>query len=71
VARLSAATAAEIGATEKVVVTTEQGSITVPVEVTHMPDRVVWLPIRSAGCEVHRDLGVAAGAVVRISGGGA
>ncbi|HEX6468684.1 MAG TPA: NADH-quinone oxidoreductase subunit G [Streptosporangiaceae bacterium] len=68
VARLSAATAAEIGAAEKVTVRTGRGSVTVPVEITDMPDRVVWLPLNSAGCAVHRDLGVGPGAVVTIEG---
>jgi NADH-quinone oxidoreductase subunit G len=71
VARLSAATAAEIHANGKVLVSTERGSITVPVEITDMPDRVVWLPLGSAGCSVHRDLGVGVGDIVRISGGAA
>jgi NADH-quinone oxidoreductase subunit G len=71
VARLSAATAAEIRANGKVLVSTERGSITVPVEITDMPDRVVWLPLGSAGCAAHRDLGVTAGAIVKISGGAA
>ena len=96
VARLSAATAAEIGVRrragdgtgtgagigdgtgtgdgastgdgsgEKVTVRTERGSVTVPVEIADLPDRVVWLPLRSAGCAVHRDLGVGPGAVVTI-----
>jgi hypothetical protein len=30
---------------------------------------VVWLPTRSAGSEVHRTLGVGAGAVVSLEGG--
>jgi NADH-quinone oxidoreductase subunit G len=36
-----------------------------------MPERVVWLPAKSPGCHVHEALGVDAGAVVRISSGGA
>ncbi len=73
VARLSAATAAEIGAGEGslVVVTTDRGTVTLPLAVTDMPDRVVWLPMKSPGSAVRRDLGVDAGAVVRIHAGGA
>jgi NADH-quinone oxidoreductase subunit G len=71
VARLSAATAAEIETNGKVTVSTGRGSVTVPVEITDMPDRVVWLPFHSDGCLVHRDLGVSAGAVVKITGGAA
>jgi NADH-quinone oxidoreductase subunit G len=73
VARLSAATAAEIGASDGglVVVTTDRGTVTLPLAVTDMPDRVVWLPMKSPGSAVRRDLGVDAGAVVRIHAGGA
>ena len=46
VARMSAATAAQAGLADgdKVTVATEQGSVTVPVEVVSMADHVVWLP---------------------------
>jgi NADH-quinone oxidoreductase subunit G len=46
VARMSAATAAQAGAADgdKVTVATDQGSVTVPVEVVPMADHVVWLP---------------------------
>ncbi len=66
--RLSATTAAEIGATDgaPVTVTTDHGSITLPLLVTDMPDRVVWLPTNSAGSTVRRSLAVGAGTVVRI-----
>ena len=49
VARMSAATAAEAGVADgdKVTVSTDRGSVTVPVEVVPMADHVVWLP--SAG----------------------
>ncbi|GAA4606128.1 NADH-quinone oxidoreductase subunit G [Actinoallomurus liliacearum] len=69
VARLSAATAAEIAADGKVTVATAHGEITLPLEIVDMPDRVVWLPENSPGCAVHRDLGVSAGAVVKIQNG--
>jgi NADH-quinone oxidoreductase subunit G len=72
VARLSAATAAEIGAADGglLVVTTDRGTVTLPLAVTDMPDRVVWLPMKSPGSAVRRDLAVDAGAVVRIHAGG-
>jgi NADH-quinone oxidoreductase subunit G len=74
VVRLSPATAAEIGATEgqRVTVATERGTITLPLRVTEMPDRVVWLPTNSAASTVRRTLGVDAGAVVSLGtdGGG-
>jgi NADH-quinone oxidoreductase subunit G len=68
VARLSAATAAEIGAAdgETVTVSTSRGAIGLPLRVTEMVDRVVWLPMNSPGCAVHAQLGVTAGAVVTI-----
>jgi NADH-quinone oxidoreductase subunit G len=70
VGRLSAATAAEIGVTDKVTVSAGDRSVTLPVEITpDLPDRVVWLPTNSPDCALHRDLGVGAGAVVTITGG--
>ena len=68
VVRLSADTAAEIGATEgdAVAVSTSRGSITLPLNVTDMPDRVVWLPLNSPGSAVHQQLGVTIGSVVKI-----
>jgi NADH-quinone oxidoreductase subunit G len=73
VVRLSAATADEIGAGDGdlVVVSTDRGTVTLPLAITEMVDRVVWLPAKSPGSAVHRDLGVGSGAVVRISVGGA
>ena len=50
---------------------TDRGSITLPVAVTEMPDRVVWVPANSVGSRVHRDLGEDAGALVTLSRGGA
>ncbi|CPR13304.1 NADH dehydrogenase subunit G [Mycobacterium bohemicum DSM 44277] len=66
--RLSADTAAEIGAGDgdAVTVSTDRGSITLPLCVTDMPDRVAWLPLNSPGSAVHRQLGVTVGSVVRI-----
>ncbi|MGH3373842.1 MAG: molybdopterin-dependent oxidoreductase, partial [Actinoallomurus sp.] len=69
VARLSAATAKEIGADGKVTVATAHGEITLPLEITEMPDRVVWLPANSPGSAVYRDLGLQAGGVVKIQNG--
>jgi NADH-quinone oxidoreductase subunit G len=71
-ARLSAVTAAEIGLAdgEPLTVRSETGSITLPLEITEMPDRVVWLPQNSPGSRVHVELGVGAGAIVNVDGGG-
>jgi len=68
VAKMSAATAAEAGVTggAKVSVATSFGAIRVPVEITDMPDRVVWLPTNSAGCSVRRDLGAGHGSLVTV-----
>jgi len=68
VARVSAATAAEIGTSDggKVTVATSHGAITVPVEIGDMPDRVVWLPANSAGCRIRRELRAGHGAAVSV-----
>jgi NADH-quinone oxidoreductase subunit G len=41
--------------------------LTLPLEVTEMPDRVVWVPQNSPGSRVHLDLGAGAGTVVTIA----
>lgn len=70
VVRLSDATALEIGVSDGdwVTVTSDRGSITLPLTITDLPDRVVWLPLRSPGSEVNAALGVGNGGVVRIAG---
>ncbi len=68
VARMSAATAAQAGTSDggKVSVATTRGSLTLPVEVAVMPDRVVWLPTRSAGSEIRRELAAGHGSLVTL-----
>jgi NADH-quinone oxidoreductase subunit G len=68
VVRLSPSTAAEINAAEgdPVTVSTARGVITLPLAIADLPDRVAWLPLNSPGSEVHRHLGVTAGALVTI-----
>jgi NADH-quinone oxidoreductase subunit G len=68
VARMSAATAAAVGAVDgdKVTVATAAGSITVPVDVTAMADGVVWLPANSPGSAVRADLGAGHGSRVTL-----
>jgi NADH-quinone oxidoreductase subunit G len=68
VARLSAATAAEAGMGQGGLVTiaTENGSVTLPAEITPMPDRVVWLPGNSAGGGIRRDLRAGHGTLVTL-----
>ncbi|SEP41703.1 NADH-quinone oxidoreductase subunit G [Amycolatopsis saalfeldensis] len=71
VARLSAKTAEDHGipADGTVHVSTERGSITLPVEVADLPAGVVWLPANSDGSAVRAALGAGHGALVQISGG--
>ncbi|CAM3697931.1 Molybdopterin dinucleotide-binding domain-containing protein [Nocardiopsis rhodophaea] len=67
-ARLSAATAAEIGLPDGGLlrVTGEGGSVSLPAVITEMPDRVVWLPANGEGTDLRRALGVGAGALVEL-----
>lgn len=67
-ARVSAATAAEAGVKDGDVmaVTGTAGTVELPLEVTEMPDRVVWLPLNSTGGGVASDTGSLPGALVRI-----
>lgn len=67
-ARLSAATAAETGVKDGDVlaVTGPAGSVDLPLRVTEMPDRVVWLPLNSTGRGVLADTGARPGTLVRI-----
>ncbi|WP_199431033.1 NADH-quinone oxidoreductase subunit G [Qaidamihabitans albus] len=68
-ARMSKATAAGLGG--QVTVSTDRGSVTLPVEVADLPDGVVWLPANSDGSKVRASLGAGHGAVVSIAAGGA
>jgi NADH-quinone oxidoreductase subunit G len=70
VARLSAATAEEAGVAdgEPLTVTGPAGSVTLPLAVTPMPDRVVWLPLNSVGGGVASDTGARPGQVVSLAG---
>jgi NADH-quinone oxidoreductase subunit G len=67
-ARVSAATAAEAGVKEGdlLAVTGPAGTTELPLEITEMPDRVVWLPLNSTGGGVASDAGALPGALVRI-----
>ncbi|MFE4367404.1 NADH-quinone oxidoreductase subunit G [Streptomyces sp. NPDC056835] len=68
VARLSATTAAETGVKngDELSVTGPSGTVTLPLQVTEMPDRVVWLPFNSTGGGVLADTGSRPGTLVRI-----
>lgn len=67
-ARISPQTAKEFGisAGGAVNLKTDQGSIQLPVVLTDMPQRVVWVPECSAHCHVHESLGVSSGALVEL-----
>ncbi|ANN20919.1 NADH-quinone oxidoreductase subunit G [Amycolatopsis orientalis] len=67
VAKLSAKTAEGLGKTVKV--STERGSITLPVEIADLPDGVVWLPGNSDGSAVRASLGAGHGSAVTLTGG--
>ncbi|MFC3739642.1 NADH-quinone oxidoreductase subunit G [Paractinoplanes deccanensis] len=54
---------------EAVTVGTDRGAVTLPVAITDLPPRVVWLPTNSPGSTLRRSLGVTAGAVVRLTAG--
>ncbi|MFF4604151.1 NADH-quinone oxidoreductase subunit G [Streptomyces sp. NPDC001339] len=69
VARLSQATAEETGVKDGdlLAVGGPAGSVCLPLQVTPMPDRVVWLPLNSTGGGVAADTGARPGDLVRIS----
>jgi NADH-quinone oxidoreductase subunit G len=69
VARLSAATAAETGVKDgdELEVSGPAGAVRLPLQVTEMPDRVVWLPLNSVGGGVTADTGARPGELVRIA----
>ncbi|TXI39879.1 MAG: NADH-quinone oxidoreductase subunit G [Mycobacterium sp.] len=68
VVRLSARTAAGIGAAagDLVAVSSGRGAVTLPLVITEMPDGVAWLPLNSPGSAVHEQLAVSTGAVIQI-----
>jgi NADH-quinone oxidoreductase subunit G len=51
-------------------VSSDRGSVALPVEIADLPDGVVWLPANSPGCQVRTSLGVTEGAIVKLSRGG-
>ena len=69
VARISAATAADLGLAEddEVLVTAGSSTVTVPVRLAEMADHVVWLPTNSAGCDLRGMLAGAPGALVSVT----
>jgi NADH-quinone oxidoreductase subunit G len=73
VAILSEATLARLGVgpNDRVKVSTDAGSVTVPVLVGDIGDDTVWLPANNGGVSMHRDLRAWAGSVVRVERGSA
>ena len=69
VVRIGAGTAAGLGLVDgdRLTVSGAIGEVTLPVRITAMPDRVVWLPMRSPGSEIRTDLGSGPGGVVRLA----
>ncbi|HKS51191.1 MAG TPA: molybdopterin dinucleotide binding domain-containing protein, partial [Pseudonocardiaceae bacterium] len=71
IALLSEATAAELGVHlgGTVTVSTQHGSIRLPVAAADLPPGVVWLPGNSGPATIRRSLGVGHGAVVTVRSG--
>jgi NADH-quinone oxidoreductase subunit G len=67
-ARISAATAAQVGvaAGERISVSTGRGAVVLPAAIEKMPDGVVWLPTNAPGCAVRASLGAAHGSTVTL-----
>ena len=71
VARLSPATATAAGVADRVVISNDRGSVTLPAVVDPaMVDGVVWMPTRGRGCGVPQHLAVGAGDLVTIAAAG-
>ncbi|TCO30160.1 NADH-quinone oxidoreductase subunit G [Kribbella steppae] len=73
IARISLTTARRVGVADgdELVVSTDAGSIRLPVVITPMADNVVWLPANSADSHVRRSLHADHGSIVTIAGGNA
>jgi NADH-quinone oxidoreductase subunit G len=69
VARISAATAAGIGVVDGdlLEVSTDAGTVALPVAVTVMGDHIVWVPTCSPGSEVRDTLRAVPGSLVRLA----
>jgi NADH-quinone oxidoreductase subunit G len=66
---LSAATAAAAGVEEGdlVTVSSDRGSLALPLVLADMPDEVVWVPTNAPGYPVRERLAAGAGAIVGVS----
>jgi NADH-quinone oxidoreductase subunit G len=67
-ARISAATAAEVGVAdgERLAISTEAGSLILEAGIEVMPDRVVWVPTNAWNFPVRSTLGADSGALVTL-----
>ena len=63
---MSAETARENGITDFAKITGPKGALTLPVVLTDLPERVVWMPECSPGSLVHETLGSAYGQLVSL-----
>jgi NADH-quinone oxidoreductase subunit G len=66
---VSAATAEQYHLGDTVTVSTDAGSLRVPVQIGNLPDGVVWLPTNAAGCAVRATLRAVHGSPVRLHSG--
>jgi NADH-quinone oxidoreductase subunit G len=64
-AHISAATAAKLGVTEEdhLIISSEQGSIELPLSIREIADHLIWVPRNSPGSQVIPSLGFTSGAV--------
>ncbi|MFJ9412375.1 NADH-quinone oxidoreductase subunit G [Streptomyces sp. NPDC101393] len=69
VARLSQTTAQETGVKDgdQLAVAGPTGAVHLPLQITPMPDRVVWLPLNSTGHGIAADTGARPGDLVKVS----
>jgi NADH-quinone oxidoreductase subunit G len=69
---MSAATAGEHGLSggDPITISTQGGSLTLPISIGALPDRVVWLPTNARDCAVRSTLRAVNGTVVELGGGG-
>jgi len=70
-ARLPKSMASALGIAEgdPVQVIGARGAVTLPAQITDMPDQVVWIPMRSPGSALRTEVGTGPGGVVRIAKG--
>jgi NADH-quinone oxidoreductase subunit G len=60
-----------VGPDDRVRVSTDAASVSVPVVIGDIDDQTVWLPANNGGVRLHRDLRARAGSIVRVERDGA